>query len=274
MKNKFKICLLSFLISPLLLAQSPWLQGKNNAFVQVGFSGIYYNEVKTSTETISGLANFRDVTIQLYSEYGISDKLDILAVLPYKFIGYDGILLPANENLTGIGNITLGLKYKICDGTWKLSAGLNYIGNSIKANADKGLRTGFESNTYLPYISIGSATGKWYYFGNLGYGYMSNNYSDYLKIGGEVGYKFIKNTHIIAITDLRNTFNDATFENNSNYEATGFYLDGQKYLAAGLKLNHEFIADKIGANISTIGAFNLENAPNAPSINIGFYTKF
>jgi hypothetical protein len=274
MKNKTIFVLFALSMTSVFFGQSPWLQGKNKAFVQLGFSGIFYNEVKLENETVSGIADFRDITLQVYSEYGITDKIDVLAILPYKSVGYDGILLPQNENLSEIGNITLGLKYKVCDGNWKLSAGLNYTGNSTTANSDLGLRTGFQSNTYLPYLSVGSTSGNWYYFGNLGYGFMSNNYSDFLKVGGEVGYKFLKNTHVIAVTDLRNTFDSGKLKNNADYLASGFYLDGQNYLAAGLKLNHEFIANKIGANISAIGAFALENAPNAPSLNIGVYTKF
>ena len=274
MKNKTIFVLFALFLSSTIFGQSPWLQGKNKAFVQLGFSGIFYNEVKLEQETITDIADYRDITMQLYSEYGITDKLDILAIVPYKLVGYDGILLPQNENLSGIGNVTLGLKYKLCDGIWKLSAGLNYTGNTTTSNSDLGLRTGFQSNTYLPYLSLGSSSGKWYYFGNLGYGFMSNTYSDFLKVGGEVGYKFLKNTHIIAVSDLRSTLNSGTFENNQDYFASGFYLDGQNYLAAGLKINHEFIENKIGANLSAIGAFALENAPNAPSLNIGVYTKF
>jgi len=274
MKNYSFFIICALFSTSLFYAQSPWLQGKNKAFVQLGFSGIFYDEVKFENTTQGGLADFSDVTIQVYSEYGITDKLDALAILPYKSVGYETKATGNKENLGGLGNVTLGLKYLICDSKWKLSAGVNFIGNSGTSDFDKGLRTGFQSNTYLPYLSVGSSYGKWYYFANLGYGFMSNDYSDYLKVGAEVGYRFLKNTHIIAVTDLRNNVDNGKLSNNLNYQNTGFYLDGQQYLAAGLKLNHEFIADKIGANLSALGAFNLDNIPNAPSVNIGVYTKF
>ncbi|MFT7352535.1 MAG: hypothetical protein ACI9XR_002322 [Flavobacterium sp.] len=274
MKNKTIFLLFALFMTSVFFGQSPWLQGKNEAFVQLGFSGIFYDEVKYEGDNVSGFADFRDITIQVYSEYGITDKLDALVILPYKSVGYETKATGNQENLDGLGNVTLGLKYLICDSKWKLSAGLNFTGNSGTSDFEKGLRTGFQSNTYLPYLSVGSSYGKWYYFANLGYGFISNNYSDFLKVGGEVGYRFLKNTHIIAVTDLRNNVDNGKFSNNLNYQDTGFYLDGQQYLAAGLKLNHEFIADKIGANLSAIGAFNLNNIPNAPSVNIGIYTKF
>ena len=275
-KIKVILSLLLLIISNFLYAQSPWVRGKNNAFLQVGLSGIFYNQVKYNGDTKDTGADFSDITTQVYSEYGICEKLDIIAVLPYKLISYKVNATSTTESLSGLSNVTIGFKYLILDKKWKLSTGIYFSGNSTNYDDSKGLRTGFQSNTILPFITYGSSKNNWYYFGNLGYGYMSNNYTDFLKIGGEVGYKFLKNTHLIFNADVRQPLANESFytTDNSNYALTSSYLDRQKYLGVGLKINHEFVKDKYGANLGAIGALDLDNAPVAPSLNLGFYAKF
>ena len=277
MKNKLKfLTVFAFLFSAISFAQSPWVRGKNNAFLQLGLSGIFYNQVEYNGNTINTNADFSDITTQLYTEYGVSNKLDFIAIVPYKTISYQVNNTNIKQDLSGISNITIGFKYLICDKKWKLSSGIYFSGNTTTYNDAIGLRTGFQSNTIMPYVSYGSSENKWYYFANLGYGYMSNDYSDFLKLGAEVGYKFLKNTHLIVNLDLRNPISDEDFYtfDSPNYAITSSYLDRQQYLGAGLKLNHEFVKDKYGINLGAIGALDLDNAPVAPSINFGLYAKF
>lgn len=270
------LALLTLLSLNTVAAQSPWVNGKNKAFVQLGLSGIFYNQVKYDGNTIDTGADFSDITTQLYASYGVCNKIDIIAVLPYKAISYKVNATGNTTNLTGLSNVTVGFKYLLSDKKWKLSSGIFFSGNTTNYDDAKGLRTGFQSNTILPYLTYGSSNDKWYYFANIGYGYMSSNYSDFLKLGAEVGYKFLNNTHLIVNLDVRQPIADEDFYtfDSPNYAVTSSYLDRQQYLAAGLKINHEFVKDKYGANIAAIGAFNLNNTPVAPSVNLGFYTKF
>lgn len=262
-----------FFVTQISNAQSPWIREKGKAYVQLGFTGLFYNKLELDGKTTDLNSDYTDITTQIYSEYGISNKLEAQVILPFKFISYQSIVGNNSENLSGIGNITFGLKYKIYDNNWKISTGIQYAANSIAKNPSKGLSTGFNSNTILPYITTGSSSGKWYYFGTIGYGYMDNNYSDYIKIGAEVGYKASEKGHIIAFIDSRNIISkESAYTNDNNQWAS--YLDRQSYSALGLKYNYEFKKDKFGANFAAIGAFALDNAPAAPTMNLGIYTKF
>lgn len=252
-------------------AQSPWTREKGKAYVQLGATSLTYDAVQFDGERVENQGDYSDFTIQAYAEYGITDKLEAQLVLPYKVASYKNTGI--SESISGLGNVSLGLKYKLSDKTWKISSGLLFSANSIKK--DESLivsSTGINASTFLPYLSVGSSYNKWYYFGNIGYAYMDNDYSDYLKATIEVGYNIISRGYLMLVLDTRNpvTKEDAYINDNVQWAS---HLDRQKYNAFGIKANYEFIQDKLGANFSTFGAFGIDNAPLAPTINIGIYTK-
>jgi hypothetical protein len=274
MKKILKISIVFLLsISQNVFAQSPWTKEKGKAYIQVGFSGLFYDlYADKNGKKIELNQNVSDVTLQAYSEYGITSKLTANLIVPYKTISVENTLIKQISSHSGIGNISLGLKYKLSDNDWKISTGITYSANSISKNKTNFLTTGFNAATILPYLSIGTSHDKWYYYGNLGYGYMDNDFSDYLRFNGEVGYNIIPKGHIIFALETRNIISkeDAfTKDPYSNFSSS----DRQNYNAFGLKLNYEFAKDKFGANFSGFGAFDNKNAPLAPSLNFGIYAK-
>ena len=205
MKTKIKTLLILVLISvQVAQAQSPWTREKGKAYLQLGFSGIFYNKLEFEGKTIDLPYDVSDITSQIYSEYGITDKLEAQLILPFKIVSYEGKTGNFSESLSGIGNVNLGLKYKVLDGNWKVSAGLQYAFNSITKDNVKNLSTGFNAETALPYLTVGTSSGKWYYFGNVGYGYMTNTYSDFFKLSAEVGYNVTEKSHLIFVLDTKN----------------------------------------------------------------------
>lgn len=264
----FMLCLFGIQFSN---AQSPWTREKAKAYVQLGLTSLSYDAIQFNGEKFENIGDYTDITLQVYSEYGITDKLEAQLVLPYKKAKYDNI--GVSQTISGLGNVSLGLKYKLSDKNWKISSGLLFSANSIKKEAELVVSTtGINSSTILPYVTIGSSHNKWYYFGNIGYGYMNNDYSDYLKATIEVGYNVIARGHLIFVLDSRNpvTQEDAYFNDNLQWAS---HLDRQAYNAFGIKANYEFIENKLGVNFSTFGAFGIDNSPLAPTINIGIYTK-
>lgn len=254
-------------------AQSPWAREKNKAYTQLSVTGLFYNQIEYNGKTTDLNSDYTDITTQFYGEYGITDKLEAQLILPFKSVSFQAVGANNFQNLSGFGNLTIGLKYKVYDHRWKISSGIQYAANSITRDASKRLSTGFNANTFLPYVAVGTSQGKWYYFGNIGYGYMDNNYSDYIKLSAEVGYNIIPKGYIILAFDSRNVVsNEGAFNNDNNQWPS--YFDRQAYDAFGLKLNYEIKKDKFGVNFSTFGAFGIDNAPLAPTLNLGLYTKF
>ncbi len=276
------VCLfLLLLITQTSFAQGPWTREKGSAYIQIGETSLQYDKIKVDGEELDLTSNVSDLTTQFYAEYGITNKLEVQLIVPFRFVSrtgknkanyYSGFSSFVDGSLEGIGNVSLGLKYKLFDSNWKICGGLQYSAKTVLGDGAKGLSTGFNANTILPYISVGSSSGKWYYFGNLGYGYMDNQYSDFIKFGAEVGFNIIQKGHLMLVLDNRiivskeNPFFIDIFQFSS-------YYDRQSYSAVGLKFNYEFKKDKFGANLAVLGAFALDNAPVAQTLNFGVYAK-
>jgi hypothetical protein len=258
-------------------AQSPWTREKGKFFTQIGASVLIYDQINLDGKTLESGNDYYDYTFQSYTEFGVSDKVEIQAIIPMKTLGYEAKTGGNKQSQSGLGNAVLGGKYKFFDKNWKISAGISVSLNTISKNDTKGLRTGFDATTIQPYITAGSSNGKLYYFGNLGYGYMTNDYSSFARIGGEIGYEVIKRGHLIFAVDAKQPLqDDSKFakEEQPTYLGTATYLDRQTYTAFGLKGNYEIKQDAFGVNFSVFGAAGLENIAATPSLNLGTYFKF
>ena len=95
----------------------------------------------------------------------------------------------------------------------------------------------------------------------------------FFKANIELGYNIIPNGHIILVLDTKNIISKESAFTNDNSQWLS-HLDRQEYNAYGIKANFEFVKDEFGANLSFFGASNIDNAPLAPTINVGIYTKF
>jgi len=272
MKKLTLLFTIGFVCTQVATAQSPWTREKGKSYVQLGFTGLFYDQIQLDGEKEVLPNDISDITVQAYAEYGITNDLEAQLIVPFKSVSYESKIGSTSESLSGLGNVSLGLKYKLYDEKWKISSGLLYSANSITKDNDIGLTTGFNANTFLPYISAGSSVGKWYYYGNVGYGYMDNDYSDYFKATFEVGYEIIKNGHLMFILDTRNIVSKESAFDNDKFQWPS-YLDRQTYNAVGFKGNYEFKKNKFGVNFAFIGATGIDNAPLAPTINFGLYTK-
>ncbi len=280
MKTRLIPILLILTLLSTVVEAGPWLPGRKKGFAQIGYSGLYYSSVFSPTGSESpSFRNTSDVTLQLYAEYGISQKWAIRGVLPYKLLKTDASTnrtanpVPAGT-LNGIGNIGLGLKRALSDGSVKLSVGVDALANTFTNNDRLGLRTGYEGFTVLPYLSVGSGGKRTYFFAEAGYGFMTQNYSNFLKLNGELGYRLIPNLWVAGTLDFRLPAKNGPFFNTEAYQFTGTYLNDQMFLGAGLKAAYDIVPDKFGLTASVIGALAGENVPFSRSYNAGIFVKW
>ncbi len=277
---RLSITILFSAIYTSLYAGGPWVPAYQKGFVQVGFSGLYYNAVFGPNGSERAVfRNTSDVTLQLYAEYGFARHWEIRAVLPYKTLqtgpstNVSANPVPAGT-LSGVGNIGLGVKRVVLDGNIKLSAGIDVLANTFASNDRLGLRTGYEGWTVLPYLSIGASSNRTYYFAEAGYGLMTQEYSNFLKLNGEFGYRLHPRLWVAGTLDFRLPARNGRFANTEAYQFTAAYLNNQLFLGTGLKASFEFVPNRLGINASLIGALAGENVPFSRSYNAGIFFKW
>ncbi|PKO95135.1 MAG: hypothetical protein CVU14_12425, partial [Bacteroidetes bacterium HGW-Bacteroidetes-9] len=118
-----------FIIATTTLAQSPWVMKKNGIYAQFTFNSIpeYHTLFNGNGVTFETSRLVKDRTLQVYAEYGITDKLTMIASVPYKLIELNTLNplyigptknIPEATKVNAPGNIQLSLKYKILQQKW------------------------------------------------------------------------------------------------------------------------------------------------------------
>lgn len=279
-------CSLPFL---LLLAWSysyaggPWNFSDGGGYAQLGASFISYDHMYNGNDQgnpyqLTRMVN--DLTLQGYLEYGISNQLNLTAIVPFKIVSTGEEVLPSNgqlpvtdtlpaKSLAGIGNISAGLRYQFLAEPFALAARFTADANSISSNEEAGLATGYDCWTFKPAVDIGFSGKRWYGFTEIGLGLRTNNYPHLLLGTAEVGYNFFNaRTYAVAVFEMNLTLSaDGDSIYPPSQGATGLYLSNQEFVSYGFKLLQS-VGKHWWINGGIIGAMYGNLVAYSPSYNL------
>jgi hypothetical protein len=258
-----------------------WTLPKNSVYTNIGWTGYTYSDKFDETGEIQPLSfDVTDNTIQLFAQYGITDKLTLQTSIPFKIISktdYVAFGLPPEptslyyslDTIKYFGNIELGGIYKIFDGKPMVSVSLMASLNSTDRNYISGLQTGFNSNAIKPGAGVMWSFNKAWLQYYLGAEIRDNNYAMALISNLEYGFKFGDGFYLAAQAYMR--FPEPG-ENDCDCTTTltAMYNSNQTYMGLGLKGGYSYKAFGINAGLNT--AFFAKNAPAqiAPSISLQY----
>ncbi len=280
MKKSFTI--LSLLFSLATVAQGPWTKEKGELYTQLTYTTIpNYSSLFGDPET-STFSEISDNTIQLYGEYGISDKTSLIVNLPLKIIKINDFENPLIDcegdcsedfNETGLGNLEIGIRHNFYKKEWLLSGQFSIEANTGSYDENSGIRTGYDAFTFTPLLLAGRSFEKTYVQAFVGANIRSNEYSSNFKIGGEVGRKITNRIWLIGFIDIVKSLENGNIVLPPQNTFTGLYVNDQEYGAFGFKGIGE-ITDKFGVTLGLGGAFFGNNVAKQAALNVGVYQKF
>lgn len=276
MKKLIYFLLFCFTISS--YAQSPWTQKKGEAYLQLNFTTIpKYSEIFGNPD-FQTERKISDNTLQLYAEYGISNKTTLIANLPLKFVSSNDLVNNALPSITtqgsetSLGNIQLGVRHNFYNKKWLITGQLMVEANSGSFDAATGLRTGYDAWTFTPIVSVGRGFNKWYIQGFTGVDVRTNDYSSAFKLGGEAGYKVDSWLWLAGFLDGVMSFQNGNFQDPITNLRTFLYVNNQSYAAFGFKIIGE-INKNFGANVGLGGALSGRRVAKSPALSFGLYYK-
>ncbi len=270
-------CLLIF-VATTAFSQSPWTKKKNETYLQLSFTTISgYTELFAKDDPVPTNRKMNDNTLQLYAEYGITDKTTLMASLPLKLVSSGDLVnsainLTTESSLTSLGNIQLGVKHNFYNKKWLISGQLMIEANTGDFEETSGLRTGYDAWTVTPLILAGRGFDSWYIQAFTGVDIRSNEYSSAFKLGGELGYKALDWLWVAGFLDGVASFQNGDVQTPLTNALTSLYVNNQSYAGFGLKLIGDF-DDNFGGNIGVGGAFDGRRVAVAPAITFGVYYK-
>ena len=191
-----------------LFAQSGWTQPKGEGFFKADASFFNSDRLVLATGAELETSIFEQYSLNAYAEYGVSDRLTLIASAP---------LLRANrfedtDYAVGQGDLQLGGKYGLLTGSTPVSlellAGIPtgradaFADNREFADNEINLPTGDGEFDVWSTLAVSRAFGKAYASAYGAYNfrtvYEGDEFQDLYALGGELGYKPIDRLLLIA----------------------------------------------------------------------------
>ena len=257
-----------------------WTQTKGTGFYKLGSQmtrGTEFRDMRGLGMTIPTLAEY---TVSLYGEYGLRDDLTAVGYLPFfkritlnKQVGRpSGFVYFAGDDVTGIGDAQLGLRYRVAQkGATVISASLTLglpIGDDTQTN---GLLTGDGEANQILALQVGHSfyPVPVYVSLDLGYNNRVDGFSDELLYAVEAGYTIGKWT---AILRLRRTESRENGEDGVSGGMGGLYANNQSFLSYGPELIYA-LNERLGMSLGAAGASRVQNALSEPVFSFAVFLK-
>lgn len=264
-----------------------WVQEKGSYYYQFSFTYLKYDQLLLGSDKGLIGSDVSDLTFQSYLEYGLTERLTLINVLPFKHVNsrkldYSMVKLESpllgeeleSGQVSGIGNMSIGFKWKIKDEGHVLSWQTKLNSKGLNREFEKGLQTGYDAWGITNSILHGKGLKKGYYSEELGVKWQSNNYSSYFIYSIEYGRnkEWSKGeTWMIFVLDAFLPLNKAS-NTTSSYHMTGLFPNGQSWVSPGVKLIHNF-NEHVAINFAAYGAFYSNYGGAFPTLNIGLSIK-
>jgi hypothetical protein len=230
------------------MAQQAWTKEKGKFYSQIGISYLSYNQLLTGkvkpSEWQDLNADFTDMTLQAYGEYGLTNRIMLSGQVPLRLLSSKNIKQPntiSEGSLTALGNIHAAVTANFYNKNGVVISGKANLGlPTAKYDNITGLRSGFDALSVEPSVLIGFGHSKFFASGELGYVIRTNDYSNRVHAAGQIGKFFGKKKKLMGILNLElmKSGSDGTY-NDGNSSKTGLYLDQQSYLSPTLKFGYK-----------------------------------
>ncbi len=245
---------------------------------------MYYNRLFNEDGSSTTLPRkVTDFTYQLYGEYGLTNKLTFIGLVPMKYVATGSEIFQAplftdtlpNGSLGGISNLSFALKYALIQKTYLLSIQLRVDASTYVAERNTGLQTGYDYWTYNPSLHFGRAYNKFYFTAETGIRLKSRGASTAWHAGIELGYSKNKKTWFALVVDDVESLKRDYFQNlllsrgDGNFAHTGLYTEDQESFSYGGKIFH-YLGKRTAIHLAAYGAFAGNQVPHFPSLNLGF----
>jgi len=262
-------------------AQSPWTRSKAGFYTQLGWHFIptYETLYAPDGESRSLERTLSEHTIQLYGEYGLSNRTTATICVPFRLLNAGDLTADAATGvqteagrLNGLGNVSVAARHRFTNGAIACSGTFQVDFPVAKYNLNSGLSLGYDALALKPMCSIGKGYAQAYWFGYTGYAYRSNGFSHTFNLGAEGGLH-LGRFWIIAFSEwLQPLFNGDVLLTENNHR-TGLYVNNQGYVSVGFKSIFD-INRFTGAFFSFGGAAAGQLVPRSPGLGVGAFFKW
>lgn len=258
-----------------------WTQKRGQGYYKLGFRLIRADQFYEPNGNKVDIPTFAEYTTSFYGEYGLTDRLTLVASVPFfkritlnKQVGRNtGFVFFEGDSKSGVSDSEIGMRVGLLKwGGSVLSSELLFglpIGDDVQAN---GLLTGDGEFNQLLKLQFGQSfyPRPAYFTSEVGFNNRTEGYSDEFYYAAEIGYtlrqKFLIAFKVRGVESLKNG-NDAVLGGMG-----GLYANNQSYFAYGPEISFIFNRN-FGMLAGMEGAARGENVLSAPAFSFGLFVK-
>ena len=279
---------ITFILAIILTSQvsyGQWSKGKENGYYKLSAWYLNTDQHYTDTGEIDPNATRSQFNINLYAEYGLTNKLDIVGYIPFFaratqndiISGTTGDVIQEGESINSIGDIDLGVNYNFYNkGKWTASTKL-LLGlptGEKSGGSDGSYQTGDgEFNQYLSILLGYSHKIKeipFYAKTYFGFNQRTENFSDELRFGLESGFNFFnKKFWLIGRLDVVESLQNGSLDAQSAPQGS-IFANNIEFVGLGAEVNY-YISKKIGVSFAYGGAVSGRIVAANPSFTGGIF---
>ena len=258
-----------------------WVYKKGKGFVKVGQNMILSRYYFQSNGNLNDLASRISLyTTSLYVEYGITDRLNAVAYVPFFVraiqnniqLQPSGTVIPGDA-INSFGDTDVGLKYGFFQNksvvmSISLIAGLPFGYSEV--SSDNVLRTGDGEFNQLVKLEVSKSfyPAPFYASAVLGFNNRTNGFSEEFHYGAEVGYKLGQCTGVLRVYSVNSLFNGT----NDEFQGNTAFANNIEYFSYGPEIIYT-VNNKLGVSASAGFAFSGRNVLGAPNFGFGLFMK-
>lgn len=255
-----------------------WLSKKQEGYFKLSENVIRSPHFYSKSGELVDIPTISLYTTSLYVEYGLSDRWNAVAYVPFfvrstlnkQVLRQSQETVPGDE-LSAFGDMELGIRYGLVQDKPVVAAASATVGvpsGSSEVTSKHILQTGDGEMNLLLRVDVGhSIKGTPLYLnGYSGINLRSNDFSEEFRYGGEVGAVWGHHSFILKAVGIKSFKNG----NGGADGAMGVFGNNIEYFVLQPEVNIG-VGEKVG--ISASGAFALTgyNILAAPNYSLGFY---
>ncbi|MDO6739031.1 hypothetical protein [Wenyingzhuangia sp. 2_MG-2023] len=277
----------AFVITLLItqLSFSQWTKGKGKGYYKLSAWSLEADQHYTSSGAVDPNATRGNFTMSLYGEYGVTDKIDVVAYIPFltriyqntQVSGTTGNTLQEGESINAFGDVDFGVRYGLIKNSFLALSTTLKLGlptGKNKGGSDGSFQTGdgefnqlLQLDAGLPYhLFTKTAYAKTY----IGFNNRTEGFSDEFHYGVETGVKFWDKFWMVGRLNAVKSFRNGSL---SAQNAQGsIFANNIEYVSVGGDLAY-YITKKLGISFTYASAISGRIIYAKPSYSGGVFLE-
>lgn len=278
----YQLVLFGFLILG-QTALGQWTRERGNGYYKLSAWYLEADQHYTDTGAIEPNATRGQFNLNLYAEYGITDRWNMVGYVPFFSRTYQndifskttGELITPGESVNSIGDIDLGITYGLIQNE-KLALSTTLLFGIPSGNDSGGSDGSYQTGDGEFNQMVRIAAGKPFSFAKLpayakaylGYNNRTQNLSDELRAGAELGLQFFNRLWVAGKLDVVQSMHNGTLSAQNSQGS--IFANNVEFIGLGAEVAY-YISPKWGISATYGGALDGRIIYADPSFAIGVF---